>query len=259
MYKDYFTVNKLKNSQISYGFFSKQSGLSKKNYDSVYYNSSNNDKTHFKKQIELAKKKLNLEHCNLKLLNQTHSNKVVSINKNNVFDNFKADGSITKDKFIALAVLTADCAPIFIYDKDSSFVCCLHSGWKGCLTNIIKFSLKQIIRIQPDTSKVYAIVGPCLHKKNFEVDFNFKNQFLATNPKYNCFFFDIPKKNKYFFDMRSLINYQFKSLGIKNIHNVNLDTYDNEKKFFSHRRSTHLNSLPTGRMLNIIGFNKKIS
>ena len=52
MYKDYFTINKLKNSQISYGFFSKQSGLSKKNYDSVYYNSSNNDKTHFKKQTK---------------------------------------------------------------------------------------------------------------------------------------------------------------------------------------------------------------
>ena len=33
----------------------------------------------------------------------------------------KADESITKDKKIALAVLTADCAPIFIFDKKKYF------------------------------------------------------------------------------------------------------------------------------------------
>ena len=43
---------------------------------------------------------------------------------------------ITSLDNIVLGVLTADCAPILIYDKDKKFVCCLHSGWKGTLKNI---------------------------------------------------------------------------------------------------------------------------
>ena len=40
-----------------------------------------------------------------------------------------------------------------------------------------------------------------------------------------------------------------------NIEEIDKDTYSNKKLFFSHRRSTHLQNLPTGRMINIIGFN----
>ena len=43
---------------------------------------------------------------------------------------------------------------------------------------------------------------------------------------------------------------------IKNVTNIDIDTYENKELFFSHRRSTHNNQLPTGRMINIIGFNK---
>ena len=54
--------------------------------------------------------------------------------------------------------------------------------------------------------------------------------------------------------MRSLINFQIKNSKINNITNFNFDTYQNEDLFFSHRRSSHKDSLPTGRMINIIGF-----
>ena len=59
---------------------------------------------------------------------------------------------------------------------------------------------------------------------------------------------------KEIFDMRGLINSQFKSLGLKNIYNVNKDTYINNQFFFSHRRGTHNNVIETGRMINIICF-----
>ena len=54
--------------------------------------------------------------------------------------------------------------------------------------------------------------------------------------------------------MRGIINYQFKSIGLKNIFNLDLDTYQNNQLFFSHRRSKHDNLLETGRMINIISF-----
>ena len=58
--------------------------------------------------------------------------------------------------------------------------------------------------------------------------------------------------------MRNLIKFQLSENKIMKIDDIDIDTYENKDLFFSHRRSTHLNKLPTGRMINIIGFNKKI-
>ena len=71
---------------------------------------------------------------------------------------------------------------------------------------------------------------------------------------YKNFFIDKKQNNKYFFDMQGLIKFQLIKNDIKNIKNIELDTYSNEELFFSHRRSTHNDNLPTGRMINIIGF-----
>ena len=58
---------------------------------------------------------------NLKLVKQVHSNKIIEISKNNFNSELKGDGLITKDFSIALGVLTADCAPIFVFDKKKNF------------------------------------------------------------------------------------------------------------------------------------------
>ena len=37
----------------------------------------------------------------------------------------------------ALCVLTADCAPILIYEKDKKIIGCIHAGWKGAVNGVI--------------------------------------------------------------------------------------------------------------------------
>ena len=56
--------------------------------------------------------------------------------------------------------------------------------------------------------------------------------------------------------MRALIKHQLKEANINDIEEIKEDTYSNVELFFSHRRSTHLQNLPTGRMINVIGFRK---
>jgi len=165
-----------------------------------------------------------------------------------------ADGMITRDRDINIAVLTADCCPIFLFDDDSSFISCLHAGWKGCYLDIVENALKKIKKIQPNTKKINAIIGPCLDKNNFEVSSNFKEKFLKKNSSYKKFFIKGKKKDKNLFNMRGLIKSQLKDNGILKIEDLDLDTYSNKDLFYSHRRSTHKNTLPTGRMINIIGF-----
>ena len=235
-------------------FFTRVGGLSKNNYSSLNCNLSSEDKPQIvKKNIKFAMDLLSLKNKKLKLPKQIHSNIIKEINNKNLNKEIKADGLITNDFSIALGILTADCAPIFIFDKNKSFVCCLHAGWKGCLMNIVKNSMKLISKYNQNIDNIITIIGPCLAKENFDVSINFKDIFIKSDPNYKKFF---TKKNHYkdLFDMRGLINFQFKKLGLTNIFNVNENTYQKKELFFSHRRAVHEKSSGTGRMINLISF-----
>ena len=254
--KKFYSKNYSK-SKIKFGFFTRVGGISKNNYFSLNCSlSSGDNKKLVKENINIALKKLHLEKSSLKTVKQTHSNKVLEISNYNLNKKIECDGMITQDTNISLAILTADCCPIFIFDIDSKFIACLHAGWRGVYKNIVKNAFKKINRIQPNNKKIISIIGPCLDKNNFEVDKNFKIKFLKKNPLYNSFFEDIAVKNKSLFNMRALIKQQLIDENIHNIEDIKEDTYSNVDLFFSHRRSTHLQNLPTGRMINIIGFRK---
>ena len=255
MKKIVITSNKFINSKISLGFFTRREGFSNNNFNSLNCNLYSGDKKNIvKKNIAKAQKLINPKNKKLKIVNQVHSKKVVLINRINFDKKFAADGMITQDRNINIAVLTADCCPIFLFDDDSSFISCLHSGWKGCYLNIVENALKKIRRIQPDTKKINAIIGPCLNKTNFEVSSDFKEKFIKRNLSYKKFFIKKNNKDKNLFNMRGVIKFQLKKNNIFKIEDVDLDTYSNKDLFYSHRRSTHKNNLPTGRMINIIGF-----
>lgn len=253
---NFYTSPTFTNPKISYGFFTRKDGFSFNNFNSLNCSYSSGDQCiAVKKNIEQAQKKLKLEKKKIKLINQIHSNEVIIINENNFIKKFKADGMITQNKHISIAVLTADCCPVFLFDEEASFICCLHAGWKGCYVNIIENALKKIKQIQPRTKKINAIIGPCLNKINFEVSNDLKEKFIKEDLMYNKFFVDKEQNDKCLFDMRGLIKFQLLKNDIINVENIELDTYSNEELFFSHRRSSHIDKLPTGRMINIIGFN----
>ena len=254
MKKIFFKINSINSRFVNYGFFTRNGGYSKKNFKSLNCSYASNDiKRYVKKNILTAIKKLNLDNKKLILVKQSHSTKIIHINSKNYNKKHSADGIITKNREIAIGVLTADCAPIFIFDKKKEIICCLHSGWKGTLNNIVKNGVKSISKNKIKRDDLIVIIGPCLSKKNFEVNSDFKNQFIRKNSKYSEFF-KFKNSGKDLFDMRGIINFQFKDLGINNVYNIKKDTYSNKSMFFSYRRSKHIDELNTGRMINIIGF-----
>ncbi len=250
--KNFINLKKFEN-KINFGFFTSIGGVSNNEYFSLNCSKSSKDnKNSVKKNINIALNQLKIKNKSLRLINQIHSNKI-SFVKNNNMDLLYGDGLITKNKKICLGVLTADCAPIFIFDLDKKIICCLHAGWKGALSNIVKNCVKVIKKEKFSLDKIVAIIGPCLGYKNFEVNKNFKMQFIEKNKSYSEYF---KSKNieKDLFNLRGLINFQLKSEGINKIYNINRDTYKNSHLFFSHRRTTHENRIDTGRMINIISF-----
>ena len=247
--KNFFFI---KNSPTKHGFFTRLDGLSKKQFRSLNCSSSNDDdKKNVYENRLIAIKNLNLNKKKLILITQTHSSKVIRITKNNLDKNIKADGVITSLNNVTLGILTADCAPVIIYDDKNKFVCNLHSGWKGSLNNISQTAIKLFDKYQIKRKNLTAIVGPCLGAKNYEVDKNFQRMFIEKNIKYSKFF-RYKNKKKSYFNLRALINYQLSELGLKKIYNINRDTYSSENLFFSYRRSTHKGEKTTGRLINLI-------
>ena len=247
--KNFFFVKK---SPTKHGFFTRLNGLSKKQFKSLNCSSSNDDD---KKNVDgnrlIAVNNLNLNKKKLILIKQTHSSKVIRITKSNLDKNIEADGIITSLNDVVLGILTADCAPVIIYDNNNKFVCNLHSGWKGSLNNISQKAIKLFDKYQVKRKNLIAIVGPCLGVKKYEVDKNFQERFVKKDINYSKFF-RYNNKKKYNFNLRALINYQLSELGLKKIHNINRDTYSNDNLFFSHRRATHKGLKATGRLINLI-------
>ncbi len=247
--KNFFSIKKV---NVKHGFFTRLNGFSKKQFKSLNCGLSKEDnKKLVNKNRSIALRNLQLNKKKLVLVKQTHSSKVIIVNKSNKTKKLIADGMITSLNNIVLGVLTADCAPIFIFDKDNKFICCLHSGWKGALNNISRNAVKLFDKSNINSNNLIAIIGPCLGVKNFEVDKKFEKIFINKNPNYSNFFKN-KNKNKSFFNLRGVINYQLRELGLKKIYNIKRDTYGNNSLFFSHRRSTHKSQKVTGRLINLI-------
>lgn len=246
-----FYSKKLKKIKgIQHCFFSRKGGYSAGLYK--YLNcgrGSKDNKNNIKKNLNLVSRKMKVKSKNLILMHQTHSNKVFEIKKNDFKRKIYADAMLTRNKGLALGVVTADCVPILLYDKKSKFIGCIHAGWKGAISNIIKNTISRINKIEPD-SKIYASIGPCIGKKNYEVDNDFFDKFILKSPK-NKKYFTKKSKTKKLFNLRLFVADKLAEQKVRFDH-VNYDTFDEKNKFFSYRRSKILNQSDYGRCISAI-------
>jgi YfiH family protein len=75
----------------------------------------------------------------------------------------RADGIISDDDGVAIAVRVADCAPILIADSSRPAVAAVHAGWRGTMQGIAATAVTALQRelgCQPEN--LVAAIGPCL-------------------------------------------------------------------------------------------------
>ena len=235
---------------ISHGFFNSEGGYSNGIYKSLNCGIGSKDKKR-KVLLNLKKisKKIKVPNNNLVLLNQIHSNRVKFINKTRK-NRFAGDGLVTNKKNLALGILTADCAPVLIFDPKMQNIAALHAGWKGAYKNIIKNTLNKLREKGSKMRDLIAVIGPCISMENYEVKNDFLNKFLKKsyqNKKYFKFY-----NNKIFFSLNSYIKSQLIKFNIKKIEIIHKDTYLKKNKFFSSRRSINEKLNDYGRNISVI-------
>ena len=246
-----FYSKKLKRlKDINHCFFSRKNGFSKGIYKSLNCGRGSKDnKKNVKKNLNYVSKKMFVKKNKLILMHQTHSNKVVEIKINNIRKKIKADAMITKMKNVALGVVTADCVPIILFDVKNKIIGCIHAGWKGAHSGIIKNTINKIKKLNTN-NKIYATVGPCIGKKSYEVDLLFFKKFVKKSNK-NKKYFSIKNNQKKLFNLRKFVTDNLQDLGA-DVDQINVDTFAENSNYFSYRRSCKLHQKDYGRCISAV-------
>ena len=245
----------LKIENLKHGFFNSVGGKSKSIYSSLNCGIGSNDKNSIvKKNLHIVKNKISNKAKNIFLLRQAHSSKFVYIDKKyNTKIKPIADAIITNLKYLPIAILTADCAPILICDNKINMVAAIHAGWKGAYKDIVSKVIKFMIKKGCKVENMTAAIGPSILQKNYEVKKDFKNRFIKKNKK-NLVFFKIREK-KLYFDLTKYVYESLKKNEIKKIDVLKIDTFNVKNKFFSARRALKLKHNDYGRNISIIMLN----
>ena len=251
-------IKSTKLSKIKYlkhGFFNSIGGYSKDIYKSLNCGPGSNDKkSNIKKNLQKVRKKISTKAKNIFLVSQFHSNKFIYIDeKYKKKKKPKADAIITNQKYLPIGVLTADCAPILIYDEKIKMVAAIHAGWKGAFKGIINKVIKFMIKKGCEIENMTAVIGPSISHKNYEVKEDFKKRFIKKDKKNSLFFKS--NKQKLYFDLTRYIHSSLKIINIQHIDIIKIDTFDIKNKFFSARRALKLKHNDYGRNISIIMLN----
>ena len=240
---------------IQHAFFNKLGGKSTGIFKSLNCgpNSSDNKKN-ILKNLEIVSNKIKTKNKKIILLNQVHSNKFHYIGIHSKLNNkFEGDALVTDRKNIPIAILTADCAPLLLYDDKKKMIAAIHAGWKGSYKDIVKKVVKFMIKKGCSSRNITAAIGPCISSNNYEVKENFIKKFIKKDKK-NIIFFK-KNKDKNYFSLNKYIHFQLNSLNIKKIDIINKDTFNIKNNLFSARRSISRNENDYGRNISIIVIN----
>ena len=251
-----FTSKKLlKQKKISHGFFNKNGGKSLGIYKSLNCGIGSNDKKNkIEQNLKIVKNCIGKKSKKIFLPYQIHSNKFVFINKkSNLSKKIKADAIITDQKKQPIAVLTADCVPILLYDHKKNMIAAIHAGWRGAFKGIIKKVLSFMFKKGCKKDSIIAAIGPCIKQKSYKVKEDLRKKFIKKN-KQNKFFFK-KKNNIIYFDLPNFIRSQIRLNKITKIDMLNIDTFERKNNFFSARLSQKLKHDDYGRNISIIMIN----
>ena len=197
------------------------------------------------KSAVLANRDLLLRHYNLPSapvwINQTHSK--TSVDADSISSIVNADASYSRKLGTVCGVLTADCLPVFICNKEGTAVGIAHAGWRGLVDGIIE-SLIESLNCNGEDLIVH--LGPAISQLSFEVGSEVKSQYLSKNKNFeNCFTY---LNNKYYLDLYDAARVVLKSLGVSSISGGDRCTYKESDQYFSYRRDGKC----SGRMAHLI-------
>lgn len=237
---------------IRHAFFTREGGVSQGIYTSLNGGLGSNDESaNVQENRRRMSAAIGAEH--LLTCYQIHSADVVVANSAWSREGAaRADGIVTRKKRLAVGASSADCGPLLFADDKAGIVAAAHAGWKGALGGVAEATIAKMESLGAARQNIVAVLGPLIRQQSYEVGAEFVARFTAEDPGHARFFIPSGREGHSLFDLPGFIVSRLTAANIGDVEDLGLDTYSDEKRFYSYRRSTHRNEPDYGRLIAAI-------
>ncbi len=174
-------------------------------------------------------------------LNQVHGVDVVSAD--GAQDIPDADASYSHNRSVVCAVMTADCLPVLLCDRQGRVVAAAHAGWRGLVEGVLEAT---VTAMGIPASQLMAWLGPAIGPQVFEVGDEVRAAFLSHHIEAGKAF-KPSAAGRWLADIYQLARIRLNAVGVTSIYGGHWCTYTDKERFFSYRRDG-----VTGRMASCI-------
>lgn len=239
---------------IAHGFFTREGGVSSGLYASLNCGvGSGDDRAAVLTNRERAAATLGLAGDRLVSPYQVHGADVVTVTRPwETDDRPEADAMVTDRPGIAIGIGTADCAPVLFADATAGIIGAAHAGWGGAFKGVLEATVAAMAALGAEPARIHAAIGPAIAQASYEVGPEFHGRFLADDPANERFFVASDAAGHHRFDLAGYVAARLGRLGLAGVSALGLDTYTDERRFFSFRRTTHRGESDYGRMISAI-------
>ena len=239
---------------VHHGFFTREGGVSEGVYASLNCGfSSGDDPVLVADNRARALRRLDLPPDSLCTARQVHDTRVlVAREAISGPQATEADALVTDCLGVALGVLSADCAPVLIADREARVIGCAHAGWRGALAGVIEATIEAMTMLGARREQMSAAVGPCIAQPSYEVGPDMLAQFVAQDPDSEALFEPVAGSDRLLFDLKGYALRRLAIAGVADRLALPDDTLTDEQRFFSARRSRRRGNGRFGLLLSAI-------
>lgn len=231
----------LEYDNIGHGFFGRAGGVSSGIYSTLNCGpGSDDDPDAVAENRKRVMYKIAGAEKPLVSLQQVHSPDVVTVSSvwaNN--ERPKADGMVTRQRNLALGILTADCCPVLFADNENGVIGAAHAGWRGAIAGVLPNTIRAMQQIGANLGNIRAAIGPTIQQESYEVGADVYQAFTAADQSNDRFFKPSTRRDFWMLDLPGYAARQLQQAGVQLYENLGMDTYPTHHDFFSYRRRTH--------------------
>lgn len=184
----------------------------------------------------------------LVLARQIHSAQVVTVTAPWDGPPPEADALVTDRPGLLIGVVTADCAPVLLADREVGIVAAAHAGWRGAVGGVLENCVSAMETLGARRERMVAAIGPCIAASSYEVDDAMRDRFTPEAHR----FFAPGAPGRWQFDLPGFVGDRLRAAGVAHVEDLGQDTYAQPDRFFSFRRATHRGEPTGGRQTSAI-------
>lgn len=237
---------------VRHGFFTRRGGASSGIYEGLNCGPGSNDQ---REAVAMNRARvaaaLEVPPAHLLSLHQIHSDIAVGAGPGGWAERPRADGVATRTPELALGILTADCAPVLLADREAGVIGAAHAGWRGAVEGVLEATIEAMIGLAARREAIVAAVGPTISQAAYEVGPEFFERFREEEAGLERFFAP-GAGGRFHFDLPGFVLHRLRGAGIADAEWIGRCTYADPVRFFSYRRTTHGGEPDYGRLISAI-------